>query len=699
MITPERRPTLATAIVEARTSRGRGNGLGVRLGRILAVLALVLLPLIGGGAIASAGGFDCKDVPSPEYPNSVMASEFDSSSKDREPKDGGTGYETYGWAGLSWSTYDLGCGNDLVNAPRAVADTTTGNLFLGIGKGFAAAAFWLDDQTKTGQAAEDAGIAPAMATFDQIVSSISSGMFGVYGMWLGIALTAVAAMILWHALNSNAAAVARTVAIAGAALAIGALFVGAPQKAIQIADDTFGSIITDTQGQMLSVSGSDTDPRNVLIDKIFLDDWRKGWFGANFNDEELKLGPQLRGALAFSYGEQREIADDNEAASELADTKAKAFEDDIIKKLEGLNLSYNQFQGKDSGRTGIGFMAMIKLMMPSVLWIGASILKLTALLAIRLAILFAPIWVPLAAIHGGTLSRVCRAIATAYMWGVAGAVVIALYLMALVKLYDTDNGIVDGTWRLWFMIILTAVCWMIMKPFKRMSQTFTQNQASPLQRKARGIQSMAKKAFLSAATGGVGTAAVVGGAAADRVSPKAKDRYSTNIHDGGVLARPEGRELNQRRRQEVDQSRVDMRKTMDRQQRLSDSRKESDHDATKRDLQTSADTDTGKETAPMMPRIQTPAANRGSVIARQLVGSDSGSARSSSSVSETWDGGPRSNIAPTKVFTPSSADSSTENSTPGRRAAQFSSSTPPLSTERLGTPSLTSAGSSNHGQG
>ncbi|PCK22282.1 hypothetical protein CHR55_32720 [Rhodococcus qingshengii] len=676
-------------------------------------MALVLLPLIGGGGIASAGGFDCKDVPAPEYPNSVMASEFDSSSKDREPKDNGTGYETYGWAGLSWSTYDLGCGNDLVNAPRAVADTTTGNLFLGIGKGFAAAAFWLDDQTKTGQAAEDAedaGIAPAMATFDQIVSSISSGMFGVYGMWLGIALTAVAAMILWNALKSNAAAVTRTVAIAGAALAIGALFVGAPQKAIQIADDTFGSIITDTQGQMLSVSGNDTDPRNVLVDRIFLDDWRKGWFGANFNDEELKLGPQLRGALAFSYAEQREIADDNEAASELADKKAKAFEDDIIKKLEGLNLSYNQFQGKDSGRTGIGFMAMIKLMMPSVLWIGASILKLTALLAIRLAILFAPIWVPLAAIHGGTLARVCRAIATAYMWGVAGAVIIALYLMALVKLYDTDNGIVDGTWRLWFMIILTAVCWMIMKPFKRMSQTLTQNQAGPLNRKARGSQSMAKKAFLGAASGGVAATAATAKWAAGKAKGrydtdnetdgvKAKDRYSNDIQDGGVLARPEGRELNQRRRQEVDQSRVDMRKTMDRQQRLSDSRKESTQDLKKRGLQMHKDVDIDKDNAPVKPQIQVPAASRGGVVARQLVGSDSGSARSSSSVSETWDGGPRSNIAPTKVFTPSSADSSTENSTPGRRAAQFSSSTPPRSTENLWTPSLTSAGSSNHGQG
>jgi hypothetical protein len=252
------------------------------------------------------------------------------------------------------------------------------------------------------------------------------------------------------------------------------------------------------------------------------------------------------------------------------------------------------------------------------------------------------------------------------------------------------------------MIILTAVCWMIMKPFKRMSQTITRNKAGPLNRKARGAQSMTKKAFFTAATGGTGAALGGVGAAADRVSQNVKDRYNTNTQDGedtgDTLPRPEGRELNQRRRQEVDQSRVEARKTMDRQQRLTNSRKESDLDAAKRDLQTSEPSETDKDNAPMKPRIQMPTSNRGNVIARRLVGSESGPARSSSSVSETWDGGPRSNIAPTKVFTPSSADVSVQSSVP-KPITRPAPSTPPRSTGRLWTPSLTSAGAADHGQG
>ncbi len=164
---------------------------------------------------------------------------------------------------------------DLVRAPGAVTDTDWGNRFLTIGKSLAAAAFWLDDQTKTGQAAEDAGVAPAMEQFDQVVSSISNGMLGIYGLWLGIGLTAAASIMLWHALKSNAAGVTKSMAVGGAALALGALLIGAPQQAIRLADDTFGAVITDTQNEMLSVSGSGKGPRDVLLDDIFLDDWRK----------------------------------------------------------------------------------------------------------------------------------------------------------------------------------------------------------------------------------------------------------------------------------------------------------------------------------------------------------------------------------------------------------------------------------------
>nr|WP_223304595.1 MULTISPECIES: hypothetical protein [unclassified Rhodococcus (in: high G+C Gram-positive bacteria)] len=651
-----------------------------------------------GGGVASASGFDCKDVPSPEFPNEVLETTFDSTSAERSSS-GGTGYETYGWAGLKWHTYDLGCGEDLVRAPGAVGDTTLGNTFLTIGKSMAAAAFWLDDQTTTGQAAADAGVESALANFDKIVFSISEGMRGIYGQWLGIALVIVSAMILWKALNSDSAGITKITGVAAVGLALGALMVGAPQKALQVADDTFGSLITETQDQIFSVqfgdgpdggtlSGGSTDPRNVLVDKIFLPDWRKGWFGTNYDPEDkAKLGPDLRDSLAFTYEQQQEVKDDPKAQETLAEEKADKFRTIVDKLDSDYQLSYRQFQGKDSGRTSTGFMSMLKLGMPSLLWIGASLLKLVALLSIRFAVLFAPVWIPFAVAAPGWLARILRMLATAYMWGVAGAVIVALYLMALVQLYVNANGTVDGSWRLWFMVLLTVVCWAIMRPFKRMSQTFSQNSATMVNRKARGAKQAIKRKAFTATASVVGSPAA--GGALGKLADKAGERWErrhgkTGESDGETSTRPEGRALNNRRQQALTQSRADARKTQgqSRSARLGqagDAAAERDARIAGISAVASHDMPRGKSGVDGQ---DTERAIKSGASAWKLLDQDEANSQAqerkarkellTASVGQRWDGGDRSAIAPMKVYTPTRDKHSTSQSaasTPHRSPA------------------------------
>lgn len=663
------------------------------VGRVLVVLILASVSLIGfGGGVASAGGFDCKDVPSPEFPNEVLETTFDSTSAERSSS-GGTGYETYGWAGLKWHTYDLGCGEDLVRAPGAVGDTTLGNTFLTIGKSMAAAAFWLDDQTKTGQAAEDAGVESALAKFDQIVFSITEGMRGIYGQWLGIALSLVAAIILWKALNSDAAGITKTVGVAAAGLALGALMVGAPQKALEVADDTFGSLITETQDQIFAVqfgdtsdggtlTGGSTDPRNVLIDKIFLPDWRKGWFGTNYDPEDTaKLGPDLRDALAFTYEQQQEVKDDPKAQEKLAEEKADKFESIVDKLDSDYQLSYRQFQGKDSGRTSTGFMAMIKMSMPALLWIGASLLKLVALLSIRFTVLFSPVWIPFAIAAAGWLSRILRMLGTAYMWGVAGSVIVALYLMALVQLYVNANGSVDGSWRLWFMVVLTVVCWAIMRPFKRMSQTFSQNSASMVNRKARNAKkSLKHKAFNAASFAVGGPTQAIAEKAAERFARRGGRGTEDDSADAtsSSAARPEGRALNNRRQQALTKSRADARKAqgMGRTGRLGQAvNAAAERDARIAGIAAVASRDLSKGKGGVDGKEADRAVRSGASAWRIL---DQDEAKSqvqerkarkellTASVGQRWDGGDRSAIAPMKVYTPARDKHSTSTHTPRR---------------------------------
>lgn len=535
--------------------------------QLLLVLGIVAAPLtLPSVPIAAADGFSCKEAPTPQFPNDVSQTTVDATTIDGPGGGGTTGYDTYGWAGLDWYTYDLGCGEDLVRAPDALADTNTGNMFAGIGKTLAAAAFWLDAQTTTGS---DGVIGSALSSFDRIVGAVVGSLLGVYRMWLGIGLMIVASLVLWRALRADAAGVTRAVTLAAAGLALGALFVGAPQQAISIADDTFGSVITDTQNEILGGTagggdgaggggetadgGGPINPRDVLLDQVFLPDWRKGWFGTNYDqNDEAGLGPSLRNSLAFTYEEQARIAADPDAQSDLAKDKGKQF-DDVVASLEkDHGLSYFQFQGKDSGRTSTGFMIMLKLGMPSTLWIGASVLKLTALLMIRFAILFAPFWVPLAMVHGPLMTRVAKVIGSAYLWAVAAAVMIAGYLKVLVELFD-DSSSIDSTLRLWLMILLTVVVWAFMRPFKRLTQTITQNSAGLLNRSSRGAKSaMRKKLFQGAmaATGAGAIGSAVAGQAADRFSRRGGRDLDDDAEDAaaGTPVRPEGKGLNTARR-------------------------------------------------------------------------------------------------------------------------------------------------------
>ncbi|MBC7299804.1 MFS transporter [Nocardia salmonicida] len=690
--------------MSAHTERGRDISAGQssrvgavagQLARVLAVLALVMFGHIGPGSpTAAAVGFDCKEIPAPELPKAVIPSLFDASSAERPAPTHAdpTGYQTYGWAGLRWYTYDLGCGEDLVRAPSSVLDTNYGNTFLTIGESMAAAAFWLDEQTKTGASAQAAGVESALEKFDDIVTSVSRGMVGIYGTWLGIGLSVAGVIMGWQALKSDTAGVTKSAGVGLAAIALGALLVGAPQKAIQVSDDTFGSLITDTQDQMFSVSIDDgggtlgvgvNDPRNVLLDKIFLDDWRKGWFGANYTElqdrqPDFGFGPKLRDSLAFTYAEQEEIQNNPDAEARIIQAKQDKFRNEVVKPLEEHKLSFYTFQGKESGRAGIGFMAMLKLAMPSILWIGASLLKLTALLAIRFAILFAPIWIPIAAAHGGMLSRVLRTLATAYMWGVAGAVIVGLYLIALVRLYVTDNGIVDGAWRLWFMILLTAICWFIMRPFKRMSQTISGNQASLINRKARGAQQSMKAAFLrraGAALGG-GPAGVAAEKAVSQFSKGGARRGGDETLDNDTVrpVRPEGRDLTHRRQADVSHARSDARKHLHEQSRRSQSAKITEaRDARIAGIAASASAEmargisgggelgkTGKNGKPGM-LDDAEAARAVEYGAAALRRFDEENTRSreeqedrpvTPQVSQRWDGGDGSVIAPMKVYTP-----------------------------------------------
>ena len=100
-----------------------------------AILAGVGVGLAGAASAAPTipGVPDCKDAPTAQLPGSGITGFLDAGpTTPPEPRDpfadhpSTSVYEQYGYAGLGWHTYDLGCGGGLRDIEASI-DTATGN--------------------------------------------------------------------------------------------------------------------------------------------------------------------------------------------------------------------------------------------------------------------------------------------------------------------------------------------------------------------------------------------------------------------------------------------------------------------------------------------------------------------------------------------------------------------------------------------
>lgn len=477
----------------------------IHIALVIAIVGMsAAIPTVTGSAgQAHADGFSCKEPPRPQMPSEAGdPAFFDSRSKgdghDKPPpgyENLASGYETYGWAGLSWYTYDLGCGEDLIPAGEASRDTAIGNIFFDLGKVVMSIAFWLDDQAKTPAEAREQGITTnGLSKIDALVTKIVKqiGDKGVMGQFLALAVMLAACVAGIAALRADTAKIFQVALLCGTAFGLAAFFVGVPQKAIDTSDQIFTSVVSGAQTDILDASpdGRKATPRNVLMDKVLIPEWERGWFGSSYADdpvrrEKEKLGSTLRDAIAINYDDQRKIQAKPEEGKAMIEAKKKKWENDVVKPLESKGLSYYTLQGKDSNRTSVGLMAAFKTITPSTTWIAGSLLKIMALIIVRFAILLAPIWIPIVMIRQDFLIRAFRVIGGAYAWGFIGAVLTAVYLNVMIAAYDTtDKTDVDGAWRVWLMLLLAVVCWTILRPFKRIRQI-----ASPQGNASRGVLS------------------------------------------------------------------------------------------------------------------------------------------------------------------------------------------------------------------
>lgn len=504
--------------------------------------ATTLFPVAFATAPASAGGFDCKDAPAAQL-GDPWGDFVDSDAKAAARGDG-TDYGRYGWAGLKFATYDLGCGPDVTRAPGAVFDTSAGNLGLNASKAMAGAAIWLDRQSRT-QYEAGGSASGVLAKFDELVQSGGAALKAAfYDDWIVVAILILGIVVLVAAFRGSGSSVMRASLVGAAALFLAALAIGAPRAATRAVDEQFTGLVGNVQDAAMRQIGVDPKlgPRSVVINDIITRQWRTGWFGNPDSPIAVNNAAQLRGSLALTYDEQdklQRIMNDPKtnsvftpgtfgryvaAYNQVYGPKKKDFEAVAAKMSKDSANAYDQFIGKNSGRMNAGFLAAVETFTATALWTAASLLKLLGLLIIRLAILFAPIWVPLAVVSEKLLMTIVRFIGSALFWAVAASAAVAAHLIVMVKLFDTSTGDLGNGWRVFMLIVVTAVIWMVLRPFKRLTQFAGMN----INATARGALGSSRRLGALAA-GGIGA---LGGAGAATLANHGRRRSDEGVPVG-----------------------------------------------------------------------------------------------------------------------------------------------------------------------
>jgi hypothetical protein len=368
----------------------------VRLGSILVLLlGCFLVVATPTSASPSIPGIpDCKDAPMAQLPGDGLTGLLDGKPDPLPPqgdpfaKNPTTSvYEQYGYAGLTWHTYDLGCGGDLRDV-NASSDTMIGNATLAFATWGVASANGLHNKI--------AHPADYMAPLDDVVAAVSTRIKdAIWSPWGGVALLGVVILLLWYSSSGRLSSVTKGAAWAVLVLAVMSGVAQYPARISAFFDQTvtssIGQVNAATAGLSSAPEGSDPARAQggLLVDRLLYDSWLRGEFGSPDSSAAKRWGPALFKASAYTWAEA-EQAQDPDKAKQLAEDKAKAWKSIAAEIQEKDPNAYLAVQGKAGNRAGVGTMAAFGVAFTTLFRVVADLFMFAGMVMLRFLVMFFP---------------------------------------------------------------------------------------------------------------------------------------------------------------------------------------------------------------------------------------------------------------------------------------------------------------------
>jgi len=446
--------------------------------RRLAFLLFAILGSLFAGVFvtpstASAIGLDCRESPTPEVPGRGLTGFFQSEPKQLPPQEDPfapnaktTIYEQYGYAGLRWTTYDLGCGPDSARAPDATAGTAVANWLFLVPK--AAVAF-------TNAVIEVALRPTFLGEFDPLVSNVSDVLYRtLFSNWVPLVLLATGALLIWRARRANLASSTAAVGWAAFIMVVATALFQWPVEAGRAADASVTTTLTVVNGGLarsggVSQTASEKAAASNTHQSLLYQAWLAGTFGESESDTASIYGPQLFDATALTWREAQILRQDPVRGKSIVDDKRKKFADVAQKVKDADPDAYEYLTGKRSEtRVGYALLAICGALFALPFLLGAFLVVLASFLVIRFAVMLFPAFATLAVFPAmrGVVTAVGSLVAAALINGVIFGVAAVVVLRGVGLLLDPQSPL--PRWlSLTLMLLVSVVMWVVLRPVRR----------------------------------------------------------------------------------------------------------------------------------------------------------------------------------------------------------------------------------------
>ena len=442
----------------------------VTLGAMAAALAVG----VAGSASAAPtipGVPDCKDAPAAQLPDSGITGFLDEGPDTApQPLDPWADnprtsvYEQYGYAGLTWHTYDLGCGGGMRDVEASI-DTATGNAMLSAATWGTAATNGLHNKVSHPE--------HYMAPLDDVVAAVTQRLHdSIWSPWGAAALVGVGALLLFYSMSGRLSSVASAAAWALLVLAVVAGIGQYPTRVATFFDNTVTSSISSVNTAVSGLTDlpASADPARaqgaLVVDRVLYDNWLRGQLGATDSPAAKRWGPDLFRASAFTWTEAQQAAEDPDAGRRIAEKKAENWKKTAAEIEKQDPVAYGYLQGKSGGRAGTGLMVMLGSTFSLLFRLVADIFMFAGLVMLRLLVMLFPavavigVMAPMAALVRRVFSMGGAAVINVIAFAAGSAVHTTVISAILSQAGNTGMGVL----ALVLCLVVTAAAFIVLYP-------------------------------------------------------------------------------------------------------------------------------------------------------------------------------------------------------------------------------------------